>query len=176
MLWNRVIQQRWMQMTLLDPASGISLNDGTFSHPRLQAGFDWRVPAPDPVEFTQLDQGGVRFQFDGSQPESCELLSQYVPLLPKRKYQLRIRFQTRGIPPDSGLRWIILANQKTSAGFPGLSSDSPGEQIALFETPSDPASFRLVLTYSRQPGTTRIRGELAIDSVSLQLLRSGEAR
>lgn len=169
-LWNRAIQKHWMQMTLLDPAAGVSLNDGTFSRSRLQAGFDWKVAAPDPIEPTLLDQGGIRFEFDGSQPETCELLSQYVPLLPGRKYQLKTRFRTQGIPLQSGLRWTISPNQKTPESFPNLSSDTPADQVAMFETPSEPAPFRLILLYSRLPGTTRIKGELSIESVGIQLL------
>jgi hypothetical protein len=176
MLWNSAIQKHWMEMTLLDPASGMSLNDGTFSHPRLQAGFDWKLSAPDAVEVTQLDQGGVRFKFDGRQPESCELLSQYVPVLPRRKYQLRTRFRTQGIPPESGLRWAIPATPQLSASFPSFSSDTSAEQVVSFETPSEPTPFRLVLSYSRLPGTTRIEGELSIESVGIQLLPAGGAQ
>jgi hypothetical protein len=174
-LWNSAIQRHWMQMTLLDPAAGKSLNDGSFTYPRLQAGFDWKVPAPNSVAVTPIDRGGMRFEFDGRQPEICELLSQYIPLLPGRKYQLTTRFRTRGIAPESGLNWIILANHKASANSPSLSSDSDGEQVASFESPREPAPVQLVLSYARRPGTTRIEGELRIESVSLELLPAREA-
>ena len=124
---------------------------------------------------TPIDRGGMRFEFDGHQPETCELLSQYVSLLPGRKYELKTHFRTRGIAPESGLNWIILANHKVSASFPSFSSDSDVEQIASFESPREPAPVQLVLAYARRPGTTRIEGELRIESVSLQLLPGGEA-
>jgi hypothetical protein len=173
-LWNRVSEKHWVQMTTLDPSSGVSLNDGELRYPRLLAGFDWKLPAPDTVEITPLSQGGVRFVFDGRQPENCELLSQYLPLLPGRRYQLKTRFRTRGIPPDSGLAWVIAAGGKPFASSNSLASDDGDEQVTSFESPGRPAPVQLVLSYSRRTGTTRIEGELRIESVSLRLLPGSE--
>lgn len=176
MVWNKVVQKHWIQMTLLNPAAGISLNDGGFTYPRLQAGFDWKLTAPSPVEVAPLDQGGIRFELDGNQPENCELLSQYVPLLPGRNYQLKTRFRTIGIPPESGLGWVVSANHKTFTRSPSLSSDAASEQTVSFKSPSEPAPVQLALSYSRRSGTTRIEGKLRIESVSLQLLPDGEVQ
>jgi hypothetical protein len=170
MLWNRISEKHWMQMTPLDPSAGVSLNDGELRYPRLLAGFDWKLPAPNTVEITPLSQGGIRFVFDGHQPENCDVLSQYLPLLPGRKYQLKTRFRTRGIPPDSGLAWVISVGHKPFVNFPSLASDDGDEQIMAFESPRMPAPVQLVLSYSRRTGTTRIEGELRIESVSLNLL------
>jgi hypothetical protein len=134
----------------------------------VQEGFDWKLVAPGTVGLSQLEHGGMRLEFDGRQPETCDLLSQYVALQPGRKYQLKTRFRTQGIPPGSGLRWSIVAGQKAVATGEGLAGETTGEQITTFETPADAAPLRLLLSYTRLPGTTRIRGTIWIESVEIQ--------
>jgi hypothetical protein len=47
----------------------------------------------------------LRLSFSGKQPETCEILSEFVPLAPARKYRLRIRYEANEIGGDTGLNW-----------------------------------------------------------------------
>ncbi len=48
-VWNSAVSAHWISMTRMNPASGVSFNDGAFAQPRIYLGFDWKVPAPAEV-------------------------------------------------------------------------------------------------------------------------------
>ena len=170
-VWNKAGQAHWIAFRQLDPATGKSVSDEDFVEERLQRGFDWRYSTLTGVAASQSEpNGGLRLEFSGSQPEKCELMSQDIPLLPGRSYKLAVRYHSEGIPPESGLRWSILtipAGQAVVAGLMTLPGAQPVEQAFDFQTPPRSVPMRIVLAYSRSPGTTRIEGKLWIESVKL---------
>jgi hypothetical protein len=170
-LWNRLVEAHWITEDALDPSSGRSLTDGLFRKERIQAAFDWKLVAPLTAPFTLVEPNGIRFEFTGRQPEYCELLSQYVPVVPKRQYRLVTRYRTQDIPNESGIRWVwfpIAGKSKTELSY--LASEQSTEQNAAFETSPQSDAYRLALVYSRLPGVTRLEGRLWIESLSLELL------
>jgi hypothetical protein len=170
-LWNRLSQAGWIAMPRLDRPGVDLLTDGTFSLPRLQAGFDWRLIAPTNVAIIPSDSRGIRLEFDGYEPENCELISQYVPIASNQRYRLTTRYHTNGIPPPSGVRWIVVQGSNIIGTSTDLTSEDSTTQTLEFRTPPEVKSTRVVLKYERESGTVRIAGRLWIDSVRLEPIR-----
>ena len=170
-VWNTLAQLHRIDYPALQPAKGISVTDPDFSRPFLAQAFDWRIVKPPQIFAAHPDS--VRFDFSGKQPEQCNLIEQYVPLVPSRTYQLSVRYYTRGLtanpPTSTGLRWQ-LAN---SVPLP-LQPDTPlpaseSALVARYTFSTSPQSdlANLQLTYHRDPGTVRIEGSLYLLSVNL---------
>jgi hypothetical protein len=165
--WNALCWKKLHGYAPLAPVRGVSLTNGDFLFPPVGHGFDWRSPA---VPGVALGHGasGIEIIFDGHQPESCELLAQYVPLVPARKYRLRFRHHTDGIRPGSGLHWRIQGarGQDIPLGAADLASFEESEGAVRFTAP-DPIA-RLAVWYQRAPGTTPIEGRLMVRAVTLE--------
>jgi hypothetical protein len=117
-------------------------------------GFDWRVPARQGIHVEHVGRGW-RINFSGQQAESSEILSQYEPLVPNRRYVLT----TSGIGSESGLRCgVLLADGRDLLG---------GGSMA-FQTPENVSLGRLVLAYRRVPGTTRFEGSIHMQELALK--------
>jgi hypothetical protein len=175
-VWNAAIGAGWFSLNRLNPAAGASLTDETFSAPRIGLGFDWKVIAPAEVAVSFSAEHYARLEFSGDEPESVDLLSQYLPLLPARRYKLTARSRTEDLPPATGLHWLVTALTPTrtvEALSPNLSGEDVTETSLEFETLPQPTPFRLMLIYRREPGTTRIKGRLWVQSLRLELLKNG---
>jgi hypothetical protein len=173
-LWNRTIQAGWIDLKPLDVARGASLSDGTFAKTSLQMGFDWRYAAISGVwSSTSHADSSLRLEFSGNQPESCELLSQPVPLLPDRRYKLVARYRTDGIVAAGGLRWRVQSLDRKLSLLDGVMSKATedyADETFEFRTPAQKTPATIVLAYTRSPGTTRIEGRLWLQSVKLELV------
>ncbi len=153
--WNALCARRLVPYPPLAPARGVSLTNGSFAGVPLLRGFDWRIPSNPEITVEHMDSPpGLKFSLSGKEPERCELLAQFVPLVPGRKYRLRYQLETTDIPPDSGLHWEVDVGQ-----VPDLPSDF------LFSAPSP--LVRLALVYERREGTARIQGSLALRNLAL---------
>jgi hypothetical protein len=177
-LWNRTVDARWVAFSALDPKAGKSLARGNFRGERIEKGFDWKYPVPQGVSVSAAESdGSLRLEFSGKEPPACELASQLIPLLPRRKYHLTVRYRGESIPPDSGLQWSVVT---ATPGPPvaTLPLHAPAAQVAEqsadFQTPPTQVPMKLLLSYSRAPGTTRVEGTLWIESVNLTLAPTSE--
>ncbi len=173
-LWNNVSRAGWMALPSLDPSAGKSLSNGTLTGEPVEKGFDWKYSFPSGISASHAEpDGSLRLEFSGKQPETGDLMSQYLPLLPGRRYKLTVRYRTDGIPAPSGLKWSIVAVPSGQPLFAEI-LNSPGgesrEQDFEFQTPQQSVSLKLLLSYTRLPGTTRIEGKLWIHSVQLALV------
>jgi hypothetical protein len=166
--WNGMIDRRLLPYRPLDPANGLSLTDGSFQMGPSGTGFDWRTIYPDSVHFTFLEsEHTYRFDFDGTEPEQLDLLSQPVPLLGNRTYQLSSRYRASFDAAKSGIHWALSFN---SNPVPVRVIRSDGTLVVEFQTPAQAALGNLVLRYARQPGTTLIHGPFDLVQTSLKLL------
>jgi hypothetical protein len=161
-IWNGMAGRRLIPRAPLDPERGAFLTNSSMRQP-LGAGFDWHVVAPI-AGITSLpigDSGGRRIVFSGRQPESCELLTQWIPPGGGER-RLRLQYRTANVGPSSSLRWTVVdaASGKELAGV-SLSSDS----WTWAEVRFPPRLARIVLSYRRQSGTTRIEGVLEVRGV-----------
>jgi len=173
-LWNMAIRAGWINLSPLDPLSGKSLANDSFVGEPLERGFDWKNSIPPGVSaIRSVSDRSLYLELSGSQPESCELMGQFVPLLPKRQYLLKIRYRLRHTQSGSGLQWSVLpvpSGKPVMVGLMNLPAEEFVEQSFPFETLPQQCPMRLLLSYTRLPGTTRMEGELWIRSVQLTLV------
>jgi hypothetical protein len=137
-------------------------------------GFNWRISPPDGI-FADRSPSAVTLTFSGRQPENAEILSQYVALMPNRRYVLRARCRASGIAAESGLTaTLACASGEDLLGGRGVLPGGEGnlEQSIPFQTP-DATLGRLILGYHRKPGTIRIEGSLTLQHF---VLSPGEDR
>lgn len=177
--WNGMSRRGLLPYPAVDPSAGRSLVNGNFQRAPMGHGFDWR---PTPMEGVSVDYDELsphlRIAFSGKQPESCEPLTTWIALQPLRKYRLRCRYESVGIPPGPGLKWQI-HRPANGAGIlpdvPVLSHEGQTMVDMEFQAPEaveDGAVqlSRLALVYQRAPGTVRIEGSLRLLDVSLDLV------
>jgi hypothetical protein len=171
-VWNILCSRRLLPYTPLD-AARLSLTDGTFTTEPLGGGFAWRKPSvPGIVSGLNASPRYLWFSFDGKQPESCEPLEQYAPVLQGSSYKLSFEYRTADVPAVSGLQWRVLDPRSGAAlaVSPPLSSNGWTKSEVQFNAPPDMNLARLVLAYRRSPGTTRIEGLVSLRAVSLERL------
>src|SRR5205085_2759077 len=83
--------------------------NGGFEKPFLSEAFDWRLfDLPGVAARRGGSPAALRLSFSGKQPETCEILSQFVPLLPEKEYRLRILYETSGLEGETGLKWGVM--------------------------------------------------------------------
>jgi tetratricopeptide (TPR) repeat protein len=115
-------------------------------------GFDWRI-AEAPEIHVERAADGWMLRFSGRQPESAEILSRYVPLVPGRRYRVS------GTPAESGLQCrLLVADGRDLLSLPQPLANARGS-VTL---------GRLVLAYRRVPGTTRIEGSVAVGDLAVK--------
>lgn len=172
-VWNRMCERRLVPFDPLEPARGLSLTNPSLRRPFLERCFDWRVSAPAEVSvFALSDDGGLKVAFSGRQPEGFEILTQYMPVEPGRRYRVRFEYRTQDIAPASGLGWLVVP--ASGSGQPAGRSAALASQEwrwEQFEFSAPPAAsiVRLVLQYRRAAGTTRGEGWLLLRRVQCGL-------
>ncbi|MGI8958238.1 MAG: tetratricopeptide repeat protein [Bryobacteraceae bacterium] len=137
-------------------------------------GFDWKPSAPGGVLVDSEGAEGLRIQFSGKQADQAVILSQYVHLSPGTRYVLRVRYQSEGIPPGTGLRWRVLdpfTGRDVERASLDLVSAHTKEEHAEFVAPSELRWGLLQLLYNRRPGTERLEGSLQLISVDIDASR-----
>ena len=111
------------------------------------------------------------FEFSGKQPETCELLTRYLPLEPSRNYRLTITYATTALAGNTGLKWRVLDSVAGSDLLPGAwLHASEGSQLRkqfVFSATTGVRLGRLILEYNRIPGTVLIEGSLSLSAVEL---------
>ena len=165
-LWQSLIKQRWLV------ADSTVHNNPGFVRTPLPVSFDWHLPEY-PGLHSWPGPSGLEAEFSGTQPESCTVAEQALPLYPGN-YKLAYAYHTFGIPPDTGIKWEILDDKlkTTLASSPDLSSDTLNHSEVKFSVPPDVSLVWLRLTYRRALGTPRISGTLVVESTQIQLFPS----
>jgi tetratricopeptide (TPR) repeat protein len=136
-------------------------------------GFGWQRTGAVGTEWAEKARE-LRVTFSGKQPERCEVLGQEVALWPGREYWARVKYETRGIGAESGLKWRVVLRDGTVLGEVGMPGGegafgSAGERSVEMKfrgTFAAPVVGRLALVYERELGTVRIEGEAAIREVA----------
>ena len=86
---------------------------------------------------------------------------------------LNVRYRLRSNNSSTGLQWSVLPVPSGRPAVVGLMSPSAEkfvDQSFPFETPPQPGPMRILLSYARLQGTTRMEGKLWIQSVQLTLI------
>jgi hypothetical protein len=159
-IWNGLVSRGLALGPSLDPYGGGFVTNGSFAREPAGGGFDWRL-VPQPGVTAVRSSGGLTVNFSGRQPENCDLLVQWIPS-GVRSRCLRVEYRTTGAAPTSGLRFAVMdaASGRELAGA-GLAAGSWGHADLQFP----PRLARMVLSYRRAPGTTRIEGSLELRRV-----------
>ena len=163
-LWNVLISKHWVVADAGAP------NNPNFARDPLPLGFDWSLPTYSGLH-SSTGPSGLESEFSGEQPEDCTVANQAVVLAPG-KYELDYAYRTNGIPPQTGLRWQIIASGSDAplAESPDLSSESQSYGKVVFSVPPDLSLYHLRLQYRRALGTTRISGSLVIPSIQIHAI------
>jgi tetratricopeptide (TPR) repeat protein len=165
-VWNAMCRRKLTPYPPLAPESGSLLTNGDFAAVPLRRGFDWHFAQLTEVAVARLTSpAGLQFALSGKQAERCELLWQYLPVVPHRLYRLRWWWRTLGMPADAGIRWQAL-NAATS--------QPPGENWQSAEltfASGEAALARLSLVSEREAGTARPEGSVFVRNVTLEAAR-----
>lgn len=171
-VWNALCARKLIAAAELSPGQGRCLTNRAFASAPTSRGFDWRLPAVEGVSISRAEANPfLRVSFSGRQPERCEVLWQYVPLIPGARHRFEFEYRTSGIEAGGGLRWrisgVIAGGWKPLADLADLSSEGWSRGAVAFETPAELRLARLALVYQRAPGTTRIEGAVWLRDLGL---------
>ena len=169
-LWNSMSNQDLVSAPI--PAIGAVTDDGLrLADP--PHGFAWRtLPVPG-AGFLPLHPG-LQISLSGTQPDSCELLFQWVLLEPGPAHALRYRYASSGIGIGSGLHWKITA--PSGLNGPGISVRDPEtdfhdhgatEDSVYFNGPPGGSLIHVALVYERAPLSVPARGWIRLEKVWL---------
>ena len=149
-------RELWRQMG--HAQTGLIYN-GDFATEPSGHGFDWRPSPADGVAHVPV-QGSYRIQVSGKQPESSELLRQFVALQPGKMYSLRWEARTQGFGSPSGIDWTAGAT---------LSTLEPAQDwhAGIMDFKAESELLPITLTYRRPTGQARAEGSVEIRAVSL---------
>jgi hypothetical protein len=150
-------RQIWIHLGYADPNETPVVN-ADFGPPRIGHGFDWWLIQNPGVTHVSLDTSPAhRILFSGMQPESCELLRQYVGIRAGKRYLLR--WESRGI--GSGIAW-----RAGAATAPLRAGDNwtPGQ--LSFVAAQD--SGVIALFYNRPIGEPRAEGSVELRHIAIE--------
>jgi hypothetical protein len=158
-VWKALIDKHWVVADLGAP------NNPNFARAPLPVGFDWTVFSYSGLH-SWPGPSGLETEFSGGQPENCTIAEQAI-VLPPGNYELEYSYRTDEIPPETGLKWQIIAadSETVLAESNDLSSETTKGGSFQFSIPPDASLVHLRLQYQRKPGTPRISGTLVIPSV-----------
>lgn len=160
-LWKILQERHWVEADSGTP------NNPNFARDPLPAGFDWALPSYSGLH-SWPGPSGLETEFSGVQPENCTIAEQTI-VLAAGNYEMDYSYRTSGIPPQTGLRWQILATgaETPLAESPDLSSETPSSAKVMFSVPPEASLLRIRLQYQRTLGTPRISGTLVIPSIQI---------
>lgn len=170
--WNALAARRVIPYGALDPGSGASLTNGDFAAEPLQRGFDWRPARVEgaAVSFETAAREMV-VSLEGHQPEYCDFVEQYAPVLPGVRYRLQYRYRTADLAAESGLGFRFL-DARTAAGFASGEVAGPAgdwrDASVPFATPEGCRMLRIVLQYRRPAGAMRAEGRARFRELHLE--------
>lgn len=168
-VWNELCKKKVVPFEPLDPEAGAILTNANLrTEPTLRA-FDWRGQLVDGTAVTGAEDGGIRVELRGNQPEECTLLLQTVPLVPGKKYSLGWQSTAEGSAPVSGLFWELVQERPSSrADTAAISGTSAATDGHLVFTAAETAG-ELRLRYKRPLGTVRATGTVTVRGLSTQV-------
>lgn len=175
-VWNAMADRKLFELGALHPENGVSLTNGDLRIAPIQQGFDWRYVRPGGIYETYSAAGPyLRFDFDGDQPEHCDVFGQVVPMMRGRRYRLEYRYETSGMEaPLTGLYWRVPSAIDGKVAAAEQSSlpvgTEHGQGVFEFTSPLNQDFVTMFLRYDRAPGTVKVKGTFTLYRASLQML------
>ena len=155
---GRVTEARELWKRLGHRQTGLVTN-GDFAAEPGGHGFDWRLAHAPGVTDISLP-GAHRIVFSGKQPESCELLRQFVVLETGKRYSLHWEARTRGLGSPAGVEWRAGAARGVVERADDWRGGSMDFTAGAVLTP-------LAFAYQRPAGEARAEGSIEIRNVVL---------
>jgi hypothetical protein len=161
--WRALSSHQWIPFST--PTPDRPLTNGEFA-PIYSHGFDWSIVNNGGASSSQpRNSRGIDIELTGYQPENCELLRQWIPVGPSRRYRMQWKVESSGLTNPAGLIWRIRAGN-ADLGSPDLLSDhSSGWE---FQTPSKTEIASLSLEFQRPLGHIKSSGSLRLQSVTIE--------
>jgi tetratricopeptide (TPR) repeat protein len=162
-LWNELAERHQIPYAQLVAGSADAVTNGGFGKSPASRGFDWHLkPVEGVSSFLNVNPNALGFDFSGEEPDSFLIMNQAAPVQPQKHYVLAIDYETSGIPPGSGIEWLVtdVASGAVLARTGSLSAERGGEASACFAATDGTKFVNLSLLYQRQPGTVRVEGKL----------------
>jgi hypothetical protein len=150
---RQAAREIWRNLGYPEPTTPVFNPD--FGTPRIGHGFDWQMIQQPGVTYVSLDAPSLRVSFNGMQPESCELVRQYVGVRVGKRHILR--WESRGIA--SGLTWRIGGGSATLRAGPDW---TPGQLVFTA------SQNTLTLNYNRPLGEPRVEGSVELRHVTIE--------
>jgi hypothetical protein len=158
---NTLISRRLVSGTPLQPENGFILTNPNFAPANPRTAFDWRIPSIDGILVNQAEDGhGIAVSFSGEEPEDCMILSQLMPVITGREFEIQYRYSSSGTVVR-GLRWEVSGASGMLAASPELATETDGAQGQVAFKADGPWA-RLVLHYQRPLGTMRAEATIVI--------------
>jgi hypothetical protein len=138
-------------------------------------GFDWRLGASPGLSAGALTSPGhpgqIEARFSGDQPDTGEVVSQYLALRSGARYRLSFDYRTSDLAPPTGLRLVVesTADRSNALARAKEFEVSPSWTRISHEFIATSPFARLTLAWKRELGAPRLAGLLAIRNPSLEL-------
>jgi tetratricopeptide (TPR) repeat protein len=174
-VWNQLVDRGLIHAGRLDPAKGASIADPEFQVTPAGKAFDWHVAEIPGVSVGGFS-GSLRFEINGDEPQSFEVLSAFAPVLSATRYRLVWKSDGSLLksPQDPGFGFQIVQRPGDPVvPCPPLLSAGDTSHCDFVTPaagkPGDMNRARIVLSYLRASGTTRVSGTLQLFDVHLEL-------
>jgi hypothetical protein len=161
-IWNVLAARHVIPYGALEPSAGVSLTNGDFSSQPLLRGFDWRTAR---VEGASLSIDTLRREMEvsleGRQPEFCDFIEQYVPVMSGAGYRLHYRYRTQNLAAETGLGFSVLdarTEREFASGEVAAASGDWRDGAFSISTPAGCQLMRILLHYRRPSGAMRAEG------------------
>ena len=167
-LWNGMVAAGLLPDQKIYPGGPPRIIDGDFTESPTGNAFDWRIGNDQGVTYQRLGNS-LQIVFDGSEPETTNLLWQMISVKPGESYALEYQYEASDLSTPSGLSWHVF-DSVTMAEITKQSlflSGSETQQKVVFKVPDTCRFPELVLSYVRQTGTERINGSVMLKHVEI---------
>jgi hypothetical protein len=176
-VWNEMAFKQVIPFPVLRPAQGRILSNVANPKAAAEQGFDWRTGCAGTIKLLRekvADSTRLTLVFDGKGPDSCSVLSQFVPVKRNHSYLLRFQYRTEGMEGGTGLVWSLLSpdEDRPAKGIPLMASEAWRSASAPLTAPVSSLA-RLALSKTPEPGSGVLEGRLMLRYLSLEPLGPG---
>jgi hypothetical protein len=171
-VWKNMQRNRWVQVPT--PSLDAPVANGSFRSPAFGYGFDWAIPSTQGVAHDQYPAlGKLTFALDGTQPESCRLLSQFIPVRGGGNYRMSWQAESSDLGKIAGLKWRIYAtstlrdSDRVVLSSSDIMSGEQGQHSWDFVAPAGWSTALVTLEYERPFGEVRAEGSVNLREISM---------
>lgn len=157
------------------PSDEHPVTNPAFETPISGNGFDWSVNQVKGLAIQRVVPVGLRIALDGFEPESFQLLHQFIPVRSGTRYRLTWDMESIDRAPPNGMRWEIHgitagAISPQNLAQASVSNNAAGPSTEVFDVPPDVKACLISLIYTRPLGETRLEGTFLLKKVAASVV------